>query len=85
MERGSDKHSARQDDALRSELEGMLGHGGHREEAYDPEPPADGDDRPDLSPDEAVAREDERLRRVQHDLSVANDADTGRVGRTDRG
>lgn len=44
MERGSDKHSARRDDALADELRGMLGEaGGHREEWRDPEPPADDD------------------------------------------
>ena len=38
MERGSDKHSPRQDDALEKDLQGMLGQaGGHREEWLDPE------------------------------------------------
>jgi hypothetical protein len=42
MERGSDKHSARQDDALQAELSGRLGpHGGHRDEWLEPEPLAD--------------------------------------------
>jgi hypothetical protein len=50
MERGSDKHGPRQDDALAEELQGMLGRaGGHREEWRDPEPPADDD--PDLTAD----------------------------------
>jgi hypothetical protein len=50
MERGSDKHGARSDDALAAELRGMLGEaGGHREEWRDPEPPADDD--PDLTED----------------------------------
>jgi hypothetical protein len=44
VERGSDKHSPRQDDELKSELAGMIGGaGGHREEWPDPEPPADHD------------------------------------------
>jgi hypothetical protein len=50
MERGSDKHGPRRDDALAAELQGMLGEaGGHREEWRDPEPPADDD--PDLADD----------------------------------
>ncbi len=50
MERGSDKHGPRRDDALAAELRGMLGDaGGHREEWLDPEPPADDD--PDLTED----------------------------------
>jgi len=50
MERGSDKHGPRTDDALAKELQGMLGEaGGHREEWLDPEPPADDD--PDLNQD----------------------------------
>lgn len=50
MERGSDKHGPRRDDALAAELRGMLGEtGGHREEWRDPEPPADDD--PDLTED----------------------------------
>jgi hypothetical protein len=44
MQRGSDKHSPRKDDALQAELSGQLGEaGGHREEWRDPEPPADDD------------------------------------------
>jgi hypothetical protein len=44
VERGSDKHSPRQDDELKSELAGLIGEaGGHREEWRDPEPPADDD------------------------------------------
>jgi len=40
VERGSDKHSPRQDDELKSELAGLIGEaGGHREEWRDPEPP----------------------------------------------
>ena len=50
MERGSDKHGPRRDDALAAELRGMLGDaGGHGEEWLDPEPPADDD--PDLTED----------------------------------
>jgi hypothetical protein len=45
MERGSSKHSQREDDALKDELSGMLQ--GDRptraEESRDPEPPADDD------------------------------------------
>lgn len=48
MERGSDKHGPRKDEALVKELSGKLGHGGHREEWHDPEPPADDD--PELAP-----------------------------------
>ena len=55
MERGSDKHSPRRDDALAAELSGMLGDaGGHREEWLDPEPPADDD--PDLAHDRPADR-----------------------------
>jgi hypothetical protein len=44
MERGSSKHSPREDDALADELAGQLGPGGsNREEWADPEPPADDD------------------------------------------
>jgi hypothetical protein len=40
MERGSDKHGPRADDALSAQLRGQLGSaGGHREEWVDPEPP----------------------------------------------
>lgn len=47
MERGSDKHGARKDDKLATELSGQLHpKGGHREEWADPEPPADDDPRP---------------------------------------
>jgi hypothetical protein len=45
MQRGSDKHSARKDDALARDVEGMIRGGGptHAEEWKDPEPPADDD------------------------------------------
>lgn len=45
MQRGSDKHSARKDDALARDVEGMIRSGGptHAEEWKDPEPPADDD------------------------------------------
>lgn len=44
MQRGSDKHGPRTDEALQKELAGQLGQaGGHREEWADPEPPADDD------------------------------------------
>jgi len=42
MERGSNKHSPRQDDELKSELAGLIGEaGGHREGWRAPDPPAD--------------------------------------------
>ncbi|MDQ4010619.1 MAG: hypothetical protein M3228_07980 [Actinomycetota bacterium] len=45
MQRGSDKNSARKDDALARDVEGMLRGNGptHAEEWKDPEPPADDD------------------------------------------
>jgi hypothetical protein len=47
MERGSSKHSPRQDEALADEVAGELGPGGsNREEWAAAEPPAD-DDPPD--------------------------------------
>ncbi|RJK93809.1 DUF2795 domain-containing protein [Vallicoccus soli] len=48
MERGSDKHSARQDDALAHETEGLVraGRSTHAEEWKDPEP--SGEDQPDV-------------------------------------
>jgi hypothetical protein len=56
MERGSDKHSARMDDALEAEVRGMMtsGHDTHAEEWKSPEP--SGEDQPavDLSADGAL-------------------------------
>ncbi len=48
MERGSDKHSARQDDALAHEVQGMMqaGRATHAEEWKDAEP--SGEDQPDV-------------------------------------
>jgi hypothetical protein len=45
MERGSGKHSAREDDELKSEMQGMLkaNHSTRAEEWRDPEGPADDD------------------------------------------
>ncbi len=44
MERGSSKHSARQDEALADQVSGELGPGGsNREEWVSAEPPADDD------------------------------------------
>ena len=45
MQRGSDKNSARKDDALARDVEGMLRgkNPTHAEEWKDPEPPADDD------------------------------------------
>lgn len=63
VERGSDRHGPRQDDALKAELSGQLGSaGGHREEWTDPEPPADDD--PELHHDrvETGAPGDEPVR-----------------------
>ncbi|WP_300008619.1 hypothetical protein [Pseudonocardia sp.] len=52
MERGSDKHGSRTDDALASQLAGQLGGpgGSNREEWADPEPPADDDHEPPPAP-----------------------------------
>ena len=45
MERGSDKHGPRHDDALEKELQGMLGQGGgHREDYLEPELAPDDDE-----------------------------------------
>lgn len=48
IERGSDKHSARRDEALGHDVEGLVRGGGptHAEEWKDPEPA--GEDQPDL-------------------------------------
>jgi Protein of unknown function (DUF2795) len=48
IERGSDKHGARTDDALAGEVEGAMrgGHSTHAEEWKDPEP--SGEDQPDV-------------------------------------
>jgi hypothetical protein len=45
MQRGSDKHGPRKDDALAHDVEGMVRGTGptHAEEWKDPEPPADDD------------------------------------------
>ncbi len=45
MERGSDKHGPKQDDALEKEVEGFLqgDHPTRSDEALDAEPPADDD------------------------------------------
>ena len=59
MERGSAKHSARQDEALPAELAGQYGAGGpNREEWADPEPPADDD--PSVAGTGRVDRPEER-------------------------
>jgi hypothetical protein len=45
MERGSDKHGPRHDEALEKELQGMLGQGGgHRTDYLEPELAPDDDD-----------------------------------------
>src|SRR3954447_2565845 len=48
IERGSDKHGARADDALAGEVEGAMrsGHSTHAQEWKDPEP--SGEDQPDV-------------------------------------
>lgn len=53
MERGSDTHGPRLDDALKHETEGLVhaGHGTHAEEWKDPE--ASGEDQPDADLDPA--------------------------------
>lgn len=45
MERGSDKHGARLDDAMKAEVEGLVrsGKSTRADEFLDPEPPADDD------------------------------------------
>lgn len=63
MHRESDQHSAREDDQLKQELEGMMR--GNRpsraEEWRDPEPPADDDpDVPPLAEHERPEGEDRR-------------------------
>lgn len=69
MERGSDKHGARQDDALTSELAGQLGRGGsNREEWADPEGPAD---------DDTPARTDAEPPADEADLPRADQAGPG--------
>ena len=89
MERGSSKHSPRQDEALAEELAGEFGPGGggsNREEWASAEPPADDDpptrtDGPSAeeAPEgtaaaEGAADQDEaEMRRLRHDMEVAND------------
>jgi hypothetical protein len=97
VERGSTKHSAREDEALTAELAGELGRGGsNREEWAQAEPPADDDPQPRTGPpvegaagtgiprqqdgpQQLEAQQDEpdqdevQMRRVQHDLAVADD------------
>jgi len=60
MQRGSDKHGARQDDALARDVEGMIRGTGptHAEEWKDPEPPADDD--PQLTTHEPMVDRGER-------------------------
>jgi len=57
VERGNSKHGAREDDALKEELEGMVrGNRSSRSEEWrEPEPPADDD--PDVSTAGPVPRE----------------------------
>ncbi|GAA1322269.1 hypothetical protein [Pseudonocardia xinjiangensis] len=87
MERGSSKHSPREDDALADELAGQLGPGGsNREEWADPEPPADDDPptRTDLpaagagnDPEDPAGMSGDEMSRAQHDMAVANDWNPG--------
>lgn len=60
VQRGSDKHGARQDDALARDVEGMIRGTGptHAEEWKDPEPPADDD--PQLTTREPMVDRGER-------------------------
>jgi hypothetical protein len=53
MERGSDKHSPRLDDALEHEVEGLVrsGRSTHAEEWTDPEPPGEDQPEVDRAPD----------------------------------
>jgi hypothetical protein len=53
VDRGSDKHSARRDDELKHETEGLVrsGHSTHAEEWKDPEPSGDGQPDADRAPD----------------------------------
>jgi len=60
MQRGSDKHGARKDDALARDVENMIRGTGptHAEEWKDPEPPADDD--PQLNTHLAAGNRGER-------------------------
>jgi hypothetical protein len=93
MERGSSKHSARQDEALAQATAGELGPGGsNREEWAAAEPPADDDpplrvdprdrgpvraDGDDATAEGAPNQDEAEMRRLQHDMSVANDWNPG--------
>lgn len=57
MERGSDRHGPRLDDAQKHEVEGLLrsGHSTHAEEWKDPEPAGEDQPEPDLAPDVTLA------------------------------
>jgi hypothetical protein len=87
MERGNTKHSPREDEALADQLAGELA-GSNREEWTAAEPPAD-DDPPErtdppnpaesgaerggaIDPD-AADQDETEMRRLQHDMEVAND------------
>ncbi|MDR7299853.1 hypothetical protein [Haloactinomyces albus] len=52
MQRGSDKHNPRQDDALEEEVEGLLqgNHPTRSQEDLDAEPPADDDPDTEIRP-----------------------------------
>jgi hypothetical protein len=78
MERGSSKHSPRQDEALAEELAGEFGPGGggaNREDWRSAEPPADDDPpaRVDAPPEGALDQDEAEMRRLRHDMEVAND------------
>lgn len=62
MERGSDKHGPKQDDALEKEVEGFLqgDHPTRSDEALDAEPPAD-DDPPALRAEAEQHEREEEL------------------------
>ncbi|RCW46035.1 hypothetical protein DFQ14_102337 [Halopolyspora algeriensis] len=53
MQRGSDKHNPRQDDALEEDVEGLLqgNHPTRSDESLDAEPPADDDPETRMRPE----------------------------------
>jgi hypothetical protein len=93
MERGNSKHSARVDEALDQATASELGPGGsNREEWAAAEPPADDDPPLRVDPRErgpvdtgveggttegADNQDEAEMRRLKHDMSVANDWNPG--------
>jgi hypothetical protein len=83
MERGSTKHGPRQDEALAEALAGQLGPGGsNREEWAAAEPPADDDppERVDPPAGPGPDHDESEMRRLRHDMEVANDWNPARDG-----